>query len=56
MFSVMQQQLRDYVVALQAMLPYVTATLTSVTYVDPPPDADKNINFPPMYEELIHFV
>jgi hypothetical protein len=56
MLSVVQQQLRDYIVALQHVLPYVTATLTSVTYVDPPPDADKNIHYPHLYEELVHFV
>jgi hypothetical protein len=50
MFSVVQQQFRDYIVALQDVLPYVTATLTSVTYVDPAPDASKYINFPHMYE------
>ena len=38
--SVVQQQLRDYIVALQDVLPYVTATLASVTYVDPVPDAN----------------
>jgi hypothetical protein len=31
MFNIVQQQLRDYIVALQDVLPYVTATLTSVT-------------------------
>jgi len=56
MFSVVQQQLRDYIVALQDVLPYVTATLTSVTYVDPAADASKNINFPHLYEEIITFV
>jgi hypothetical protein len=56
MFIVVQQQLRDYIVALQNVLPYVTATLTLVNYVDPPPDADKNINYPHLYEELFHFV
>ena len=53
MVSVLQQQLRDYIVALQDVLPYVTATLTSVTYVEPAPDASKNINFHHLYEELI---
>jgi len=48
MFRVVQQQLRDYIVA-QDVLPYVTATLTSVTYVDPAPDANKNMNFPHLY-------
>jgi hypothetical protein len=56
MFSVVQQQLRDYIVALQDVLTYVTATLTSVTHVDPAPDANKNINFPHLYEELINFI
>jgi len=46
MFSVVQQQLRDYIVALQDVLPYVTATLTAVTYVDPRPDAEKLPLFP----------
>jgi len=48
MFSVVQQQLRDYIVALQDVLLYVTATLTSVTYVEAARDARKNINFPHM--------
>jgi hypothetical protein len=56
MFIVVQQQLRDYIVAIEDVLPYATATLTSVTYVDASPDANKNINFPLLYEELIHFV
>jgi len=56
MFSIVQQQLRVYIVALQDVLPYVTATLTSVTYVEPPPDASKNFVFPLLYEDLIHFV
>ena len=47
MFSVVQQQLRDYIVALQDVSLYVTATLTAATYKDPPPDADKN-KFPPL--------
>ena len=56
MFSIVQQQLRDYIRALQDVLPYVTANLTSVTYVEPAPDASKNMNFPYLYEELISFV
>ena len=55
MFSIVQQ-LRDYIVALQDVLPYVTATLTSVTYVEPAPEASKNINFPRIYQELISSV
>jgi len=53
MFSVVQQ-LRDYIVALQDVLPYVT--LTSVTYVESAPDASKNINFPRLYKELINLL
>ena len=56
MFSDMQQQLRDYIGALQDVLPNVTATLTSVTYVKPSPDANKNIKFPNLYKDLITFV
>ena len=52
----MQQQLRDYVVALQDLLLYATGTLISVTYVDPAPDASKKINFPHLYGELITLV
>jgi hypothetical protein len=52
MFSIVQQ-LRDYIVALLNVLPYVTATLISVTYVEPTPEASKNIDFQNLYEELI---
>jgi len=45
MFSVVQQQLSDYIVALQDVLPYVTASLSSATYVDLAPNASKNINY-----------
>jgi len=55
MFSIVQQ-LRDYIVALQDVLPYVTATLTSVIYVEPAPEASKNINFSHLHVELISFV
>jgi len=54
MYSV-QQQLRDYILALQDVLPYLTATLATVTYLEPVPEASKNINFPHKYE-FIHFV
>jgi hypothetical protein len=56
MFSIVQQQLRDYIVALQDVFPYVTATLTSVTYAEPAPDASKKINFRHLHEDLISFV
>ena len=54
MFSIVQ--LRDYIVAFQDVMPYVTATLTSVTYVEPAPEASKNKNFPRLYEEIISLV
>ena len=56
MFIIVQQQLRNYIVALQDVLPYVTATLTSVTHVEPAPEASKNINFSHLHEDLISFV
>ena len=56
MICIVQQQLRDYIVALQVVLPYVTAILTSVTYVEPTPEASKNIRFLHLYEKLISFV
>jgi len=55
-FSVVQKQLRDYIVALQDVLPYVTATLTSVTDVEPAPESSKDINFQHLWEGLINFV
>ena len=55
MFNIVQQQLRDYIVALQDVLPFVTTTLTSVTYVEPAPEVSKNY-FSHLYEELISFV
>ena len=55
-FNIVQQQLCDYIVALQDVLPFVATTLTSVTYVEPSPDASKNVDFPHLYEELVSFV
>jgi len=52
MFSIVQQ-LRDYIVALQDVLPYVTGTLTAVTYVEPAPKASKNIIFPISIKSLL---
>jgi hypothetical protein len=56
MFSIVQRQLCDYIVAFQDVLPNVTATLTSVTYVEPAPEAIKSIDFPHLYEEIFHFM
>jgi hypothetical protein len=55
MFGIVQH-LRDYIVALQDVLPYVTATLTSVNYMEPATEASKNIYYSRLYEEIIHFV
>ena len=55
MFNVVQQQLRDYIVAMPYVL-YVTTALGSVTYVEPAPNASTHINYPHLYEELITFV
>jgi hypothetical protein len=41
MFNVVQQQLRDYIAAIQNVLPYVSTALTSVTYVEPAPNSSK---------------
>jgi len=43
MFDVVQQQLRDYIVSMQDVLPYVTSTLRSVTYVEQDPNASIKI-------------
>jgi len=56
MFIIVQQQLCDYIVALQDVLPHVSATLTSVTYVEPAPEASKNVHFSHHHEGLISFV
>jgi hypothetical protein len=56
MYNVVQQQLGDYIVAMPDVLPYVMSALTSVTYVEPAPNASTNINFPHLYEELTTFV
>jgi len=56
MLNVVQQQLRDYIVATPDVLPYVTSALTSVTYFEPAPNASTHIHFPHLYEGLITFV
>jgi hypothetical protein len=55
-FSVVEQQLGDYVSDMPDVLPYVTVTLNSLTYVEPAPDASKKINFPHQNEKFITFV
>ena len=46
MFNIVQLQLRDYILALEIVLPYVTANLTSVAYVEPAPEASISLIFP----------
>jgi len=53
---IIQQQLRDYIIALPDMLYYVTSSLASTSYVEPQPNAITNIDYPHLYEELVTFV
>jgi len=45
-FNVVQQQLRDYIVALPYVLSYVTMALISVTYFGTAPNAIKHNDYP----------
>jgi len=56
MFHVVQQQLRDYILALPNLLSYVTMSLTLVVYVEPMPNASTHTDYPHLYEELVTFV
>ena len=38
-FHILQQQLRDYISALPDVLSFVTSSLASTTFVEPPPNA-----------------
>jgi len=49
MFHVVQQQLRDYILALPDLLSDVTMALTSVVYVETMPHASKHIDYPHLY-------
>ena len=55
LFHVVQQQLRDYIIAMPDVLSYVTSSLTSVSYIEPVPNASKSIDYPHLYEELVNF-
>jgi len=52
MFFTEQQQLRDYTSALPDVLSYVTSSVTSVTYVEPVPNASDLIDYRHLFEEL----
>ena len=55
-FHILQQKLRDNIIALPDVLSYVTSSLTSTTYVEPHANASTNIDYPHLYEELVTFV
>jgi len=55
-FPIPQQQLRDYISALPDLLSYVTLSLASTSFVEPPPNAITFINYPRLYEEFVTFV
>jgi len=55
-FPIMQQQLRVYLITMPVVLSYVTSSLVSPTYVEPPPTASTFINYHRLYEELVTFV
>jgi len=55
-FHILKQQLRDYISALPDVLSYVTSSLVSASYVEPPPNASTNIDYPHLYEELVTFL
>jgi len=55
-FHILQQKLRDYIIALSDVVSYVTSSLTSTTYVEPQANASTNIDYPHLYEELVTFV
>jgi len=53
MFYIVQQQLRDYTIALPDVLSYVTSSVTSVTYVETVPNASDLIDYRHLFEELM---
>jgi len=53
MFHKLQQHLRDYTIALPDVLSYVTSSVTSVTYVEPVPNASDRMDYRHLFEELV---
>jgi len=53
MFHIVQQQLRDYPTALPHVLSYMKSSVTSVTYVEPVPNASDLIDYRHLFEELV---
>jgi len=54
-FPILKQQLRYYISALPGVLSYVTSSLASTSFVEPPLNASTLINYPLLYEELVTF-
>jgi len=52
-FLVVQQKLRDYILAFPELLSYVTMT---IVYVESMTNASKHIDYHHMYEEILTFV
>jgi len=55
-FPILQQHLRDYVIALPDVLSYATSSSASTSFVEPQANASTNIDYPHLYEELVTFV
>jgi len=55
-FRVVQQHLRDYILAMADLLSFVAISLTSVVYEVPMPNACTHTDYPHLYEELVTFV
>jgi len=53
MFHIVQQQSRNYRLALQDVHSYLASSLTSVTYVEPIPNASDHIDYRHLFEELV---
>ena len=52
MFHVVKNQLNIYILVLPDILAYVTAALSSITYIEHAANASKSILFPQLFEEI----
>ena len=52
MFHVVQKQLDAYNNAMEDVLTYGTAALSSTAYVEPAPRASRHVAYPQLFEEL----
>jgi len=53
---VVEQQLRNYTLAFPDVLCYVASSATSVTYVEPVPNATEHIDDVQLFEEFVTLV